>query len=44
MTRVALIAAMPGELKPIVRGWPHSTRAGIHFWAQRNEEDEWIAA
>ena len=44
MTRVALIAAMPGELKPIVRGWPHSTRAGIHFWAQRTEEEEWIAA
>jgi adenosylhomocysteine nucleosidase len=44
MTRVALIAAMPGELKPLVRGWPHSTRAGIHFWAQRAEEEEWIAA
>ena len=25
-------------------GWPHSTRNGIHFWAQRNEEEEWIAA
>ena len=24
MTRVAIIAAMPGELKPLVRGWPHS--------------------
>ena len=24
MTRIALIAAMPGELKPLVRGWPHS--------------------
>ncbi len=51
MTRVAIIAAMPGELKPLVKlagpagsGWPHSTRNGIHFWAQRNEEEEWIAA
>jgi adenosylhomocysteine nucleosidase len=44
MTRVALIAAMPGELKPLVRSWPHSTRAGIHFWARRTEEEEWIAA
>ena len=44
MTRTALIAAMPGELKPLVKGWPHSTRNGIHFWAQRDEEDEWIAA
>ena len=44
MTRVALIAAMPGELMPLVHGWPHSSRNGVHFWAQRNEEEEWIAA
>ena len=44
MTRVAIVAAMPGELKPLVRGWPSSTRGNIHFWAQRNEEEEWIAA
>ena len=44
MTRVAIIAAFPGELKPLVRGWPHSTRSGVHFWAQRSEEEEWIAA
>jgi adenosylhomocysteine nucleosidase len=44
MTRTAIIAAMPGELKPLVGGWPNSTRNGIHFWAQRNEEEEWIAA
>ena len=44
MTRTAIIAAMPGELKPLVVGWPHSTRNGIHFWAQRNEDEEWIAA
>ncbi len=44
MTRVAIVAALPGELKPLVRGWPHSTRNGIDFWAQRNEEEEWIAA
>ncbi len=44
MTRVAIVAAMPGELKPLVRGWPHSTRNGIRFWAKRNEEEEWDAA
>lgn len=44
MTRLAIIAAMPGELKQLVAGWPHSTRAGIRFWAQRNEDEEWIAA
>jgi adenosylhomocysteine nucleosidase len=44
MTRVAIIAAMPGELKPLVRTWPHSARNGTRFWAQRTEEEEWIAA
>ena len=44
MTRVAIIAAFPGELKPLVRNWPHSTREGTRFWAQRTEEEEWIAA
>jgi adenosylhomocysteine nucleosidase len=44
MTRVAMIAAMPAELKPLVRNWPHSSRNGIDFWAQRDEEEEWIAA
>jgi adenosylhomocysteine nucleosidase len=44
MTRTAIIAALPGELKPLVRSWPHSERNGVQFWAQRNEEEEWIAA
>ena len=52
MTRTAIIAAMPGELKPLVKdsagGWPHSKRNGIDFWARRGEkedwEEEWIAA
>jgi adenosylhomocysteine nucleosidase len=44
MTRVAIIAAMPGELKPLVRNWPHSIRGTIQFWAQRTQEEEWIAA
>ena len=44
MTRVAIIAAMPGEIKALVRNWPHSSRGAVHFWAQRTEEEEWIAA
>ena len=48
MTRTAIIAALPGELKPLVKqprgSWPHGARNGIDFWAQRNEEEEWIAA
>ena len=43
MTRIAIIAAMPGELKPLVRGWQHSRRNGVDLWAQR-DEDEWVAA
>lgn len=44
MTRTAIIAAFPGELKPLIRGWPHGTRNSVEFWAQRDSEDEWIAA
>src|ERR1700739_2346876 len=44
MTRVAIIAAMPGELTRSVLGRPPSKRGPIHFWAQRTEEEEWIAA
>jgi adenosylhomocysteine nucleosidase len=44
MTRTAIIAAFPGEVKPLVRGWPHGTRNGVDFWAQRDSEDEWIVS
>jgi adenosylhomocysteine nucleosidase len=51
MTRVAIIAAFPGELKPLVNSpgpsgsrWPNSTRDGVRFWVQRDEQEEWIAA
>jgi adenosylhomocysteine nucleosidase len=37
MTRTALIAAMPAELKPIIRGWKHERRNGIHTWAHRDD-------
>ena len=37
MTRTALIAAMPGELKPVVRGWKHAVRNGVHTWSHRDE-------
>ncbi len=43
MTRTALIAAMPAELKPIVRGWKHTRRNGVDLWAHR-DEDLWVAA
>jgi hypothetical protein len=45
MTHVAIIAAMPGELKPLVRGWRTRTPQRRPLLAQRNSaEGEWIAA
>ena len=44
MTRTAVIAAMPAELKPLVRGWQHERRNEVHLWRFRSGENEWIAA
>jgi adenosylhomocysteine nucleosidase len=33
MKRVAIIAAMPGELKPFVRGWRHERSNGVDLWS-----------
>jgi adenosylhomocysteine nucleosidase len=44
MTRTAIIAAMPGELMPLVRGWHHETRNRIDLWIHKQEGGEWIAA
>ncbi|HWZ94982.1 MAG TPA: hypothetical protein VNW30_07290 [Opitutaceae bacterium] len=43
MKRVAIIAAMPGELKPLVHGWPHESRHDVALWRRRHGESEWIA-
>ena len=37
MTRTAIIAALPGELKHLVRGWKHERRDGVDTWAHRDE-------
>jgi adenosylhomocysteine nucleosidase len=44
MTRIAIIAAMPGELKPLVRGWQHERRNGVDLWRMRSEDAVWEAA
>ena len=44
MSRVAIIAAMAGELKPLVRGWAHERRGGVELWRWKFDEDEWVAA
>ena len=44
MIRAAIIAAMPGELKPLVRGWSHQRGGPVDLWRWKYEEGEWIAA
>jgi adenosylhomocysteine nucleosidase len=44
MTRAAIIAALPGELKPLVRGWAHERRGSVDLWRWKFDEGEWIAA
>lgn len=43
--RIAIIAALPGELKPLVRGWERvsSPTKGISIWLKTSGEDEYIA-
>ncbi|HEX8712624.1 MAG TPA: hypothetical protein VF730_12180 [Terracidiphilus sp.] len=43
--RVAIIAAMPGELLHLARGWKHEKRAGgVHLWRTTQGDAEWVAA
>ena len=44
MTRVAIIAALPGELKPLVKDWAHERFASVDVWRRKFDEGEWIAA
>jgi adenosylhomocysteine nucleosidase len=44
MTRVAIIAALPAELRPLVRGWTHESRRGVELWRRRQGESVWLAA
>ncbi len=43
--RVGIIAALPGELKPLVGDWKRAKPADskVRKWVQRQGEDEWIA-
>jgi adenosylhomocysteine nucleosidase len=43
MTRTALIAALPGELRPIVHGWRREKRNGVELWHHR-DDNLWVAA
>ncbi|HEV2135072.1 MAG TPA: hypothetical protein VGR47_12610 [Terracidiphilus sp.] len=45
MTRIAVIAAMPGELLHLARGWKHEKRDwGVHLWRTTQGDAEWVAA
>jgi adenosylhomocysteine nucleosidase len=44
MTRIGIIAALPGELKPLVKGWHATPSSGVHLWSFNHERGEWIAA
>jgi adenosylhomocysteine nucleosidase len=44
MTRTAIIAAMPAELKPLTRGWQHQHSNGVDLWRWPYDQGEWIAA
>ncbi len=44
MIRTAVIAAMPGELKPLVRGWRHARRNRVDLWRWSYSTGEWVAA
>jgi adenosylhomocysteine nucleosidase len=44
--RIGIIAALPGELKPLVRGWqkmPVARGSGIAMWQRERDGDELIA-
>jgi adenosylhomocysteine nucleosidase len=44
--RIGIIAALPGELKPLVRGWtkvPVARGSGIAMWQRERDGDELVA-
>jgi len=43
--RIGIVAALPGELKPLVRGWAHTRTAnGTDVWTHNANGDVWVAA
>lgn len=45
LRRVVILAAMPGELLHLARGWKHEKRdGGVHLWRTVQGDSEWVAA
>jgi adenosylhomocysteine nucleosidase len=43
--KIGIVAALPGELTPLVRLWKHhKTANGTRVWTHRTNDDVWIAA
>ncbi|MGH7997579.1 MAG: hypothetical protein ACREFX_14625 [Opitutaceae bacterium] len=43
MSRIAIVAALAGELKPLVRGWRRERRGSVVLWRRTGAKAEWIA-
>lgn len=44
LRRIAIIAALPGELKPLVKGWERKLETtGVTSWSLRHDNTVWIA-
>lgn len=43
MKRIGIVAAMPGELKPLVTGWKRARQNGLDLWICRQGERELVA-
>jgi adenosylhomocysteine nucleosidase len=44
MIRTAIVAAMTGELRSLVKGWTEERRDRVDLWRWRFDTGEWIAA
>jgi adenosylhomocysteine nucleosidase len=44
MTRIAIIAALPGELKHLVRGWHQERHLSVDLWRTQHNDVEFFAA
>ena len=43
MRRIAIVAALPGELRPLVAGWRHEIRSGVDLWSSQNDGTLYLA-
>lgn len=45
MRRVGIVAALPGELKPLVKGWTQDLESvGVRRWTRQSGDCVWLAA